>query len=190
MSPLLSLYLIWVIWVISWIGAAFWSAPTIRHVAMGRQLAYRLLVLAGYLLLFGFWSPRYMAMTQLWRPPESTMWALDGVAALGLGFCWWARVHLGTLWSSNVTRKQDHQIIDTGPYALVRHPIYTGIIVAAFASAALEGTLVALVGAVVMTFGWYLKAKLEETFLREELGPKAYDDYAGRTAMLIPFVRF
>jgi protein-S-isoprenylcysteine O-methyltransferase Ste14 len=190
MLALLSLYLIWVIWVVSWIGAAFWSAPTIRHVAMGRQIAYRLLVLAGFLLLSGLWSPRYMAMTQIWRPAESTMWALDGVVVLGFAFCWWARVHLGTLWSSNVTRKQDHRIIDTGPYALVRHPIYTGIIIAAFASAALEGTLVGLVGAVVMTAGFYLKARLEETFLREELGDEAYDDYAGRTAMLIPFLRF
>src|SRR5580704_4841561 len=101
MLALLSLYLIWVIWVVSWIGAAFWSAPTIRHVAMGRQIAYRLLVLAGFLLLSGLWSPRYMAMTQIWRPAESTMWALDGVVVLGFAFCWWARVHLGTLWSSN-----------------------------------------------------------------------------------------
>ena len=157
---------------------------------MGRQLAYRLVVLAGYLLLFGLWSPRYMAMTQLWRPGETVMWLLDGVAALGLGFCWWARVHLGNLWSSNVTRKQDHQIIDTGPYALVRHPIYTGISLAAFATALQEGSLIALAGAVLLTWGWYVKARIEENFLRAELGAEAYDAYAARVAMLVPFFKF
>ncbi len=81
------------------------------------------------------------------------------------------------------------RIVDTGPYALVRHPIYTGVLLSAFATAAIEGTLVAWAGAAVMAGAWYWKARQEEDFLREELGP-AYDDYAGRVAMLIPFLTF
>jgi protein-S-isoprenylcysteine O-methyltransferase Ste14 len=182
------LYLIWLLWALSWIATMFWSAPTVGRLSLGRQLPYRLVTLAGFLLLFGFWSPRFAAMTQLWRLGPGGQWLADLAALLGFGFCWWARVTLGDLWSANVTRKEAHRVIDTGPYALVRHPIYTGIIIAAFATAVQQGTLVALAGAVVITLGWYLKARLEEEFLRDELS--AYDDYASRTAMLVPFVRF
>ena len=186
----LFLYLIWLLWALSWVATMFWSAPTVRRVPFGRQVTYRLVTLAGFLLLAGLWSPRLVAMTQLWQLGSGWQWIADLVAVLGFALCWWARITLGELWSANVTRKQEHRLIDTGPYALVRHPIYTGIIIAAFASAALQGTLVALVGAVVMTFGWYLKARLEEEFLLEQLGFDTYHDYATRTAMLIPFLKF
>jgi protein-S-isoprenylcysteine O-methyltransferase Ste14 len=90
------------------------------------------------------------------------------------------------MWSSSVTRKADHHIIDTGPYALVRHPIYTGIIIAAAATAALEAQPVSFIGLVVVTFSFWLKARLEEKFLRRELGMGAYDAYSSRTSMLFP----
>ena len=186
----LSLYLIWLLWALSWIGTMFWSAPAIGRVPFGRQVIYRIVTLAGFLLLFGLWSPRYAAMTQLWRPTTSQQWLLDLAVLAGFAFSWWARVELGDLWSANITRKQDHRLIDSGPYGLVRHPIYTGIIIAAFATAAVQGTLVALVGAALMAFGWYLKARLEEEFLLEQLGFDTYHDYAERTAMLIPFLKF
>jgi protein-S-isoprenylcysteine O-methyltransferase Ste14 len=190
MSPELSLYLIWVLWALSWVGAGFWSAPTVKRVPLGSQILYRVVTFVGFLLLFGILSPRRMAMTQLWRLGDGWRWWLVVLVVLGFAFSWWGRVHLGRLWSAAVTRKKGHQVIDTGPYALVRHPIYSGIILASVATAALRGTLVALIGAAVMAFGWYLKARLEEEFLREELGAMAYDDYAARTPMLLPFVKF
>ena len=64
---------------------------------------------------------------------------------VGLLLTWWARIYLGPLWSSVITRKKDHKIIDTGPYALMRHPIYTGLIIALLATAAAEGRATALV---------------------------------------------
>src|SRR6266478_3046815 len=76
-----------------------------------------------------------------------------------------------------------------GLYWFVRHPIYTGIIIASFATAIDKGTYVALAGAVLMLVGWFIKARVEERFLRTELGPEAYDAYARKTAMLVPFVR-
>ena len=89
-----------------------------------------------------------------------------------------------------MTRTVGHHVVDSGPYALVRHPIYTGIIIAYFATAIPTGPGAALAGAVAMTVGWYLKARLEERFLRAELGREAYDAYARRTAMLAPFLKF
>jgi protein-S-isoprenylcysteine O-methyltransferase Ste14 len=93
------------------------------------------------------------------------------------------------LWSASVTRKENHRIIDTGPYALVRHPIYTGIILASVATTAVKGSGFAVAGLAIIVVGYWMKARLEERFLREELGARAYDAYARKTAMLIPFVR-
>jgi len=107
----------------------------------------------------------------------------------GFVFMWWARIHLGKFWSSEVRIKADHRIIDTGPYGLVRHPIYTGIIVSGYASAILRGTMAGFIGATLMTVSWYLKARLEEQFLREQLGAENYDSYARRVPMLVPFMK-
>ena len=68
------------------------------------------------------------------------------LCVMGFGFAWWARLHLGQLWSAFVTRKAGHRIVDTGPYGIVRHPIYTGIIAAAIALALVKGTVIALAG--------------------------------------------
>jgi protein-S-isoprenylcysteine O-methyltransferase Ste14 len=110
-------------------------------------------------------------------------------AAASLLLTWWARVHLGRLWSDWITRKAGHHIVDTGPYRLVRHPIYSGLIAAAFATAIEKGTSFALLGAAIMSLAFYSKARREERFLRRELGEDAYDTYARKTAMLVPFVR-
>ena len=105
----------------------------------------------------------------------------------GFAFAWWARLHLGRLWSAFVTRKADHRIIDTGPYGIVRHPIYTGIILAALALAIVKGTVYAVAGTLLATLGFWIKARLEEGFLREQLGADAYDAYRRRVPMLLPF---
>ena len=112
---------------------------------------------------------------------------MTAACAAGFGFTWWARVTLGDLWSGTVSRKQDHEIIERGPYGLVRHPIYTGIIFAAFATAIQIGLAASLVGASLMTLGFWMKARLEERFLSAELGEGAYADYRRRTPMLVPF---
>jgi protein-S-isoprenylcysteine O-methyltransferase Ste14 len=91
------------------------------------------------------------------------------------------------MWSGWITKKECHHIVDTGPYGIVRHPIYTGLIASAFATALMKGTILALLGATVMTLGFWIKARLEERFLREQLGLATYDDYRRRVPMLMPF---
>ena len=100
---------------------------------------------------------------------------------IGFAFAWWARIHLGQLWSAFVTRKADHHIVDTGPYGIVRHPIYTGIILAAI----VEGTVYA--STILIVLGFWVKARLEEGFLREQLGTEVYDAYRRRVPILVPF---
>ena len=108
--------------------------------------------------------------------------------AAGIAFAWWARIHLGRLWSAQITRKADHHIVDTGPYGLTRHPIYTGMLIAVLATMAAKGTLLGIAGALLIAASFYVKARLEERFLREELGAEAYDGYSRRVPMLVPFV--
>ena len=140
--------------------------------------------------MFGFPPGRsYFAQVQLWRLGDALNWILIALTLAGLLFVWWARIHLGRLWSDWVVKKAGHHVVDTGPYRLVRHPIYSGLILAAFATAIEKGTSFALLGAATITLAFCTKARREERFLRAELGKDAYDAYARKTAMLVPFVR-
>jgi protein-S-isoprenylcysteine O-methyltransferase Ste14 len=113
---------------------------------------------------------------------------LVAIAALGFAFTWWARVVLGRLWSSGVAVKADHDMITAGPYRLVRHPIYSGILLSVLATAAIRGTAAAVLGAALIILGLFVKARAEERFLRRELGDDRYASYARRVPMLVPFV--
>lgn len=179
--------LLWVGWWVSWLLAAFWRERAAKQPPRRSQIVYRVLAASGVVLLFDRVVPPLDV--RLWRWPSPVDWALVAVSACGFAFTWWARIHLGKLWSSNVGRKADHRIVDTGPYAIVRHPIYTGIIIASLGTALLRATAAAWIGVVLLTVGWYVKARLEERFLREQLGPDNYDAYARRVPMLLPFTR-
>jgi protein-S-isoprenylcysteine O-methyltransferase Ste14 len=184
MSPSSAIPWVWAIWVLSWLIAASWSNRTEARPRLRSELVYRIVTVVGMLLLF---ARRLVGHEpRLWETPLEVQWCLVGLAAVGFAFCWWARIHLGRMWSSSVTRKADHHIVDTGPYSLVRHPIYTGIIVAAAATAALEATPLAFAGLMLVIIGFWIKARLEERFLRNELGSEVYDAYARRTGMLFP----
>jgi protein-S-isoprenylcysteine O-methyltransferase Ste14 len=178
---------VWLVWWLSWMAAALWRDRTVSSPGRQQQIVYRLLAAAGAVLLFGLYRHDVAAEVILWHTPASLAWFMVAVTAAGLLFTWWARVHLGRLWSSSVTRKADHRVVDSGPYGIVRHPIYTGIIAASIATAVVRGTLLAWLGVCSMTLGWVIKARLEERFLRDQLGTEAYDAYARRVPMLSPF---
>lgn len=177
---------LWVVWLVTWWAAAFWSTRAVQRPALGSQLAYRAFVIAGCVLLFGLTNGGHATGPLLWRPGAIASTPFIGATIAGFAFSWWARWTIGALWSSSVTRKADHSIVDAGPYGLVRHPIYTGVIASAFATAFVPLTTITVPGAALITVGFYLKARLEEEFLRTELGPEVYDEYARRVPMLVP----
>jgi protein-S-isoprenylcysteine O-methyltransferase Ste14 len=186
--PVTAITYLWLIWVVTWWAAAAWSDRAVKRAGSMRQAPYNIITAIGAILLFGFYPQRPYHLV-VWRIGGGTAWCMVVLATVGFSFSWWARVHLGRLWSRWVVRKANHYIIQTGPYAFVRHPIYTGIILATLATAVMFGTAFAYLGAAFVILSFYIKARLEERFLREELSAEAYDAYAQRVAMLLPFLR-
>ena len=116
--------------------------------------------------------------------------ALAGVGlalwAAGLGVAVWARLYIGRNWGMPMTRREHPELVTTGPYRYIRHPIYSGIILA-FAGTALATTLAALVAVAVMAGFFVFSASREERFLAKEF-PDQYPEYKAHSKMLIPYV--
>jgi len=185
--PTSLLSLIWLAWVTSWVVASFWSGRTKTHVRTRDSWVYRLPILLGAIMLLPP-TGRLLGATQLYHPGNTGTYVLAIVVLLGISFTWWARIHLGRFWSNAITHKEGHRIIDTGPYGLVRHPIYTGLITGMLATGIAVGTVTAILGAILISAGMWQKARMEEVFLMTELGADAYGSYRRRVPMLIPFL--
>jgi protein-S-isoprenylcysteine O-methyltransferase Ste14 len=199
MAPQQTIYWLWDAWLVSWMVAAVWAARASARAPVWSELWRDALAVAGAVILFSYSAPmvgpaagppgglRARLLEPLWQVPDPAGWGLAALTLAGLVFSWWARLHIGALWSGFVGRKADHRVVDTGPYRLVRHPIYTGLLAAALAMALIKGTAAAIAGLALVTAGIWLKARLEERFLRDELGAETYDAYRRRTPMLLPF---
>ncbi len=185
--PTKLLALIWLAWVVSWVVASLWSGRTKTHVRTLDSLAYRLPILAGAILFLPL-TARALAVAPLYHPGEFGTYTLAVITLLGISFTWWARLHLGRFWSNAITHKEDHRIVDTGPYGLVRHPIYTGLIIALFATGLAVATWTSLIGALLISLGEWQKARMEERFLSVELGKEAYGTYCRHVPMIVPFL--
>jgi len=188
MSAETVLPILWAVWYATWLAAVVFSGRTTVQMGKGESMGglHRAVVGVGALLLFMPERWAGPAGGALWPEPAAVKWALLILVVAAFGFCWWARLHLGRLWSGFVTLKEDHRIVDTGPYGLVRHPIYTGAIFAGVITALIKATPVALVGAALIGVGFWLTGRIEEGFLRAQLGAETYDAYSRRVPMLIP----
>jgi protein-S-isoprenylcysteine O-methyltransferase Ste14 len=186
--PTKLLSMIWLAWVISWIVASFWSGRTKAHVPISEAWVYWLPIVLGSIMLLPV-TERVLGASQLYHPGETGTYLAAVVVVIGISFTWWGRIHLGRFWSNAITHKEDHRIIDTGPYGVVRHPIYTGQIIGLLASGLAIATWTAMVGVLLISFGQWQKARLEERFLSVELGAEAYGAYSRRVPMIVPFLR-
>jgi protein-S-isoprenylcysteine O-methyltransferase Ste14 len=178
---------VWIVYLVYWQIAAAGAKATQRIESVSSRVFRTILLLSGVALLC--WPRLPIAWLYQHFLPGSA-WAFFLSAAItvaGLLFSVWARVTLGTNWSRSVTIKKNHELITTGPYTLVRHPIYTGIL-AGFLGSAIATTQFRGILAFVLVFLslWY-KLRLEEKWMRSQFGD-TYADYSRHTAALIPWL--
>ncbi|MFO1017725.1 MAG: isoprenylcysteine carboxylmethyltransferase family protein [Hyphomonadaceae bacterium] len=188
MTPGAAIVAAWIVWLITWVLAAGWSARTAAHHDLGAESPSRVLTLAAIIMLIASYWP--VAFAVLWVTPSTIGWAMFVLCAIGFIFTWAARLHLGPLWSGASAPTEDHRIVETGPYGIVRHPVYAGLLLAALATAIERGRLEAVAGVLVLVTGISLRAKLEERILRRDVSDAAYTAYRRRVPMLIPLTKF
>ncbi len=117
-----------------------------------------------------------------------TFWLGFVFVAFGVAFSIAARVWLGGNWSGIVTLKENHELIRNGPYRLVRHPIYTGILLAILGTAIAQGEWRSLIALALITVAFLRKISIEEAFLIQAFG-NSYERYRSEVPALVPFVR-
>jgi protein-S-isoprenylcysteine O-methyltransferase Ste14 len=183
-TPLTLSAVLWIVFVVYWNMAARNSAPAVRSESTQSRAVHQRLMLLAMVVLFAPlpWLDRRIL-------PAGAIWAIVGlgvnVAALGLGIA--ARRTLGRYWSGEITQKADHELIRSGPYRFVRHPIYSAMLGMCVGTALVSGDLHAFLGAGIMTAAYARKIRLEEQNLDEVFGA-AYADYRRTTRALIPGV--
>ena len=180
------LALLWLAFLASWVGASFWQGQTKKQVMTLESQRYRLPILVGGILYTPFVA-EILGLKPLWVLGNTGIAIAAILSAAGIAFAWWGRLHLGKFWSNTITHKEDHRVIDTGPYGLVRHPIYTGLIFGMLVTGVAIGLVTTILGAILISLGMWQKGRMEEVFLSKELGEQAYGAYCRRVPMLIPF---
>jgi len=175
----------WLILLAYWAISAFRVKQTQRAEPAGSRLVVLAIVIVAFTILFGPWLKNSPLGNRFL--PDSPWIRYLGIFLLwvGIGFAIWARHHLGEYWSARVTIKVDHKLIDSGPYAYVRHPIYSGILLGLIGTALAIGKWRAVVAFLVILIVYVFKARREEGMLTEQLG-EPYREYKNHTGMLIP----
>jgi len=175
----------WIAWVVYWVIMAFTTKRTIER---GGFVGYRLVTL---ILIVGCVAIGRLlhasSQSQFWQTALALGVVSDCIVVAGAAFTVWARITLGRNWSAEVTFKQDHELIESGPYALARHPIYTGLIFMALGTAINYGRAIGFAWLFALCGGLWWKARQEERIMSRHF-PDAYADYKMRIRAIIPFV--
>ncbi|MGX4802873.1 methyltransferase family protein [Bradyrhizobium guangdongense] len=180
------LALIWLAFLASWVGASFWQGRTKKQVMTLESQRYSLPILVGG-ILYTPWIAEILGWKPVWVLGNTGITIVALLSVAGIAFAWWGRLHLGKFWSNTITHKEDHRVIDTGPYGIVRHPIYTGLIFGMLVTGFAIGLVTTILGAILISLGMWQKGRMEEVFLSKELGEDAYGAYCRRVPMIIPF---
>lgn len=176
---------LWLIFYALWIAAGIRTKRAVERVDWGKRLVYYVPVVLGYYLMFGkYFAVPWLQMRILPRTQGLAVAAI-AITLAGMGFAFWARVYLGRNWSSVPTIKEQHQLIRGGPYRLVRHPIYSGILLATAGTFLANGKVRGALSIVVLYIGWTLKSRMEEEFMTRTFGAE-YEEYRRTTGALFP----
>jgi protein-S-isoprenylcysteine O-methyltransferase Ste14 len=168
---------------VTWLIGAFFTKRTVERSAT----FWRLFAVILVLVLASGTISRALPDITLWPQSRTSGLAADALAALGLYISLWARFTLGSNWSGDVTFKENHKLITWGPYAFVRHPIYTGMLTMFAGSATLIGHAQSFLFVAAIALSFWLKARVEERMMMKHF-PDEYPAYKARVPALIPFV--
>jgi protein-S-isoprenylcysteine O-methyltransferase Ste14 len=187
----LPLIVLWLGWLVCWLVASWYVKPTRRRESSATRFLTLALTLPAAVLLAlpAAWLPWWLLWLSARFVPDTAITYGLGllIVIAGLAFAIWARFYLGRNWSGTVTVKQDHELICSGPYAIVRHPIYTGLLAAMLGTAVVFGEWRGLVAVGFLTAAYLFKLRREERFMVESF-PDAYPGYRARVPALIPFL--
>jgi protein-S-isoprenylcysteine O-methyltransferase Ste14 len=177
--------ILWLAWLAYWIAAARQTAANRRTESLLTGVSYRIPLLIGIILMVFSRASLPAIGFDLWPPHPFILGITVILDVVGLSFAVWARLHLGKYWSGRITLKVDHRVIQTGPYAWVRHPIYSGLVLALLGTAISLGTVQAFLGFAFILVSFLRKLTLEENWLRSHFGTE-YELYQKRVRALIP----
>jgi protein-S-isoprenylcysteine O-methyltransferase Ste14 len=177
----------WLVYLVYWRAKATNVKATDRQESLPSRLA-RLVSIVGAVALLWLPSLPVPLLNKRFLPfSELCFWTGSVVTAGGLLFSVWARRHLGRNWSQAVTLKRDHELITTGPYALVRHPIYTGFLLGFVGCAVALAEWRGLIAVALVLGALWHKLNMEERWIREEFG-EPYEAYCRRVAAFVPYI--
>jgi protein-S-isoprenylcysteine O-methyltransferase Ste14 len=178
--------LCWIVFFIVWFIAAWFAKRTVQRSGSWRLRIVLLVAIAAIATGTG-WLPQ-ANHAALWRATPGLALVAALTTAAGLAVALWARAILGGNWSGAIVLKEQHELIDRGPYAFVRHPIYTGVLLMALGTMTFSGTTDSVAIFAIVVAGLTVKALIEERWLTKHF-PESYPRYRARVgARLIPFV--
>lgn len=177
----------WILFAVIWLVAAFWTKRSVYRESGWRRLGYVIPILVGGYLVFK--GDRLSDPLDLQAIPHVDALAWTGVVLCiaGLAFCIWARFTLGRNWSGVVTLKGGHELIMRGPYAVVRHPIYTGLLTMFVATVIVLGHVAGIIAMPLVFVSVWIKLRHEEKLMLQKF-PDQYAAYQQRVKCLIPFI--
>jgi protein-S-isoprenylcysteine O-methyltransferase Ste14 len=178
---------VWIAFLLYWQIKAINTKTTQRLEPAASRTLRVFIFLIAIVLLSTTRVPLPWLYVQLWPVGFWPFWLGAAVTIAGLLFAVWARVHLGRNWSRSVTIKQGHELITTGPYAVVRHPIYTGILIGFLGTAIALSQVRGIIVCALIFLVFWAKFRMEEQWMRSRFG-ETYTAYAHRTAALVPYV--
>jgi protein-S-isoprenylcysteine O-methyltransferase Ste14 len=175
----------WAAVALVWLVSLVAIKPTVRTQPEGTRLFHLALLVLGGTLLGSQWFRYGWLATRFVPDTRGVQLAGAALTVAGCLFAIWARIILGANWSARATVKAGHELIVRGPYALARHPIYTGLLLAVAGTALAMGEWRCLLGAVVILFALLVKMSQEERLMIETF-PQTYPEYRSRVKALVP----
>jgi len=179
--------LAWLAFLVVWGVGTFVNKRTVRRWEPRALILHVAILAVAFNLFFNPWLRRSWLGTRVLPDRDWFDYASDAMQIAGLAFCIWARLHIGRNWSGMITLKEDHTLVRSGPYAVVRHPIYSGLLLAFLGKVLDHGDVAALLGFLLLVVTWKQKSLTEERLMVQQFGAE-YERYRGDVKGLIPGV--